>query len=199
MTLVEMAVVLLLLGISLFLLAGWARMTRQEAKRQLAVQALRALDEAMTLYEQRFGHPPRGRPDGSADEAIAALLDDPSSAKRLDSLPAALRRTKGSRTSLVDPWGTPLRYITSVHESPAMRARVASNAGWPIFDSAGPDRRFGSADGTGGGREIRGEECLLSEDSEDADQPARRARNAPSSKPPGPPAADPNRGIHAAR
>jgi type II secretory pathway pseudopilin PulG len=179
MTLVEMGVVLLLLGIGLFLLAGWARMTRQEAKRQLAVHALRALDEAMSSYEQRFGRPPRGRPDGSADEAIAALLADPSIARKLDDLPAALRRAKGTQPLLVDPWGTPFRYITSVHESPAMRARVASNAGWPIFDSAGPERHFGSGDGTGSGREIRGDECLLQPDS---DEPERPVGSAPSRK-----------------
>lgn len=160
MTLVEMAVTVLLLGIALFLLAGLARTTRQKAKKQLAVRALVVLDDALSAYEQRYGKPPAGRPDGSAEKVIAALFAYGPSSAKLELLPAVLHRGQGPTRSLVDPWATPFRYVTSAHALPAMRARVAGNAGRPIFDSAGPDRRFASSD-SGEEDDLFGEECLL--------------------------------------
>lgn len=161
LTLVEMAVVVLLLGIALFLLAGLARTTRRQAKRQLAVRMLCALDEAMTLYIQHYKSPPPGDPDGSADRAVAALLNYDPSNVRLADLPSVLRRNQAMTEALVDPWGTPLRYVTADHASAMMRNRITANAGRPIFDSAGPDRRFGPAEGRSEGPDIWGEECLI--------------------------------------
>jgi len=181
MTLVEMAVVVLLLGIVLFLLDGLARTTRERAKKELAIRALRTLDDAMSSYEQRFGCPPPGRPDGAADQAITALLNYAPSRAKLDGLPAVLRRTEGRLKRLVDPWGTPFRYVTPAHDSPAMRARVAGNGGRPIFDSAGPDRQFGLAEDHPGGYDLWGEEYLLEPDN---GRITRRATSVPAPKNP---------------
>ncbi len=159
MTLVEMAVVVLLIGIALFLLAGLARATRQQAKKDLARRLLCSLDQAMTVYIQRYGSPPPGDPSGSADRAIAALLSYKPSGAKLDGLPSVLRRTE--RNILVDPWGTPLRYVTANHTSAVMRRRIATNKGLGIFDSAGPDRQFGPAENRADGADIWGEECLI--------------------------------------
>jgi type II secretory pathway pseudopilin PulG len=164
MTLVEMAVGVLVLGIMLFVLAGFARTTRQEAKRDLAVRMLCALDEALGSYMQQYGAPPPGEPNGQANRAIGMLLACGASKSRLESLPAALWRTEAGRTTLVDPWGTPLRYVTDRHESAQMRNRVETNGeppGRPIFDSAGADRQFGSVEARPDGADIWGEECLL--------------------------------------
>ena len=161
MTLVEMAVSVLLLGIVLFLLAGLARTTRQRAKKQLTCRLLCSLDTALGAYVDRYKAPPPGVPDGSADRAIAALLAYGASSAELDGLPGVLRTTKGEVKTLVDPWGTPLRYVTGEHESPAMRDRVATNGGRPLFDSAGPDRRFGPTEDRPDGSDIWGDECLL--------------------------------------
>jgi len=159
MTLVEMAVVVLLLGIALFLVAGLARTTRQRAKRELTVRLLCALDDALKAYMARYKSPPPGTADGSADEAIAALLAHGPSSAKLDGLPSVLRRTEAK--TLVDAWGTPLRYVTADHASPELRRRVAANGGRPIFDSAGPDRQFGPTQARPDGPDLWGEECLL--------------------------------------
>lgn len=159
MSLVEMAVVVLLLGIVLFLLAGLARTTRQRAKKDLTLRLLCALDEAMGVYIEQYGSPPPGDASGTADRAIAALLKFGPSSAALDGLPPVLRRRKGQ--ALVDPWGVSLRYVTATHASVMMRNRVATNGGRPIFDSAGPDRQFGSTAGRPDGSDIWGEECLI--------------------------------------
>ncbi|MBN1343084.1 MAG: hypothetical protein JXQ73_10415 [Phycisphaerae bacterium] len=154
-----MAVAVLLLGIVLFLLSGFARTSRLQAKKDLAVRLLCSLDEALTVYIQHYETAPPGRPDGSATAAIEALLAYGPSSAKLDGLPAVLRRAEGQ--GLVDPWGSPLRYVTVAHESAVMRSRVVTNKGRPIFDSAGPDRQFGPTEGRADGSDIWGEECLL--------------------------------------
>lgn len=161
MTLVEMAVVVLLLGIALFLLAGLVRSTREQAKRDLTIRLLCRLDAAMSVYLMRYKLSPPGLPNGSADGAIAALMSFRPSRAKLDGLPTVLRRSKGTSNTLVDAWGSPLRYVTTAHPDAVMAGRVGTNGGRPIFDSAGADRQFGPAQIRADGSDIWGEECLL--------------------------------------
>jgi len=174
MTLIEMAVAVLVLGIAIFLLAGLARTTRQEAKRRLAVRTIQALDEALTVYQHRYGGPPPGHADGASDEAIAALLSYGPSSAVLDGLPAVLRRITPKGKTLVDPWGMPFRYVTLSNNQIALRARVASNSGRPIFDSAGPDRVFEAPGAKVEGIDLWGEECLIERDLDTTSRPTSR-------------------------
>ncbi len=159
MTLVELAVLLLLLGIALFVTAGLVRTVRERARNDLAVRLLCAMDEALGVYMQRYEQPPPGEPNGASRRALAALLAYGPSSVRLDFLPQSLRG--GDALPIVDPWGTPLRYVTEQHQDEVMRARVITNGGRPIFDSAGPDRQFSSEERRPEGSDIWGEECLL--------------------------------------
>lgn len=162
MTLVELAAAVLVLGVAVFLLTGMARTTRQRAKRQLAVRQICTMTEALRLYSEHFRQPPPGLRNGASGAAIDALLSHPPSADVLRQLPDNLTREEGVR--IVDPWGTPLRYVTARHISPKMRTRVEANDGRPIFDSAGPDLVFGPTEGRPDGSDIWGEECLLQAD-----------------------------------
>ena len=161
MMLVELAVAVLLLGIALFLLAGLVRTTRQQAKRDLTVRLLCALDGAVSAYAGQHGVPPPGQPDGSAARALAALLACERSRAPLANLPPVLRRTHDESQTLVDAWGNPLRYVTSLHASADLRARVATNRGKPIFDSAGPDGQFEPNKPRTDGFDVWGDECVL--------------------------------------
>ncbi len=162
MTLVELAAAVLVLGVAVFLLTGMARTTRQQTKRRLAVRQICTMTEALKLYTEQHGQPPAGRRNGDSAAAIEALLSHPPSAQILADLPDTLTRQTGC--PIVDPWGTPLRYVTVKHIDSKMRARVEANAGRPIFDSAGPDLVFGPTEGRPDGSDIWGEECVLQQD-----------------------------------
>ena len=140
MTLIEAAVVVLLLGIVLFLLAGTARWTRQQAKDRLAWRMLAALDASLQIYYDQQGAYPPGRADLGADDALALLLADPNASKPLAALPRALHATSAAKTStLLDPWARRLRYLAAPHDQ---TGRVAANAGRPVFllaDDRGSD------------------------------------------------------------
>jgi type II secretory pathway pseudopilin PulG len=151
MTLVEMAIVGMALGAGLFLLTGWMSTSRQAAKRDLAVRLLRDLDVALARYHRATGsYPPCFGPN-SAISATLILKDHERTAPKLEALPQTLWR--GQRT-LVDPWGTPLRYYASPADSPVVRA----NNNRPLFVSAGPDRDFGDQDASRIGDNLRSDD-----------------------------------------
>lgn len=138
MTLVEMAVVVLMTGVFLFLLAGWMKSVREGAKQDLAVEMLARLDQALARYHRSTGDYPPLPPFDSGLSVPAELLHHEKTQKELKELPASLWRDQ----TLVDPWGTPLRYLPANADSPYVRA----NNDNPIFLSAGPDRDFGDID-----------------------------------------------------
>ena len=92
------------------------------------------LREAVVAYQQDTGR----YPEGSADEALVSLLNRESSKRILAGWPASgiLRRTD---VRLVDPWGGFFRYITARDVDSMRQRRVSSDAGVPIFESAGAD------------------------------------------------------------
>lgn len=139
MTLIEMTIAALFIGAALFLLAGWMRTSRAAAQRDLCIQMLSDLDEALVRYRRTTGSYPASRGPDSTIAAIAGLLDLEKTRVILERLPDNLWRREGMTRVLVDPWGTPLRYIGADPGDP----RVAANGGRPIFVSAGPDRDFG--------------------------------------------------------
>jgi len=144
MTLVEGVIVVLLLGVVLFVLAGTAGWTRQRAKDQLAWRMLGLLDQALRDYYQAEGDYPPGRADRRAEQAAAALLHQAKSRVGLVTLPRIVR-AGGDGSALSDPWGRPLLYLTGANDR---SGRVAANRDRPIFvlvdgrgsDALPPDR-----------------------------------------------------------
>ena len=141
MTLVEMLITIILIAVGLFILSGWMTSMRQAARRDLAVRLLSDLDKALSRYCRTSGYYPDARGPNAANWATTALLDLDKTRPLLEALPESLWDGPG-RKNLVDPWGTPLKYLSDSRESPLVRA----NNGRPVFVSAGPDRDFGEED-----------------------------------------------------
>ncbi len=150
MTLIEMAVVVLMTGVFLFLIAGWMKSVRQGAKQDLAIEMLGRLDQALARYHRSTGVYPPGPPPDSGLSAPAELLNHEKTQKELKELPASVWRGQ----TLVDPWGTPLRYLPADSDSPYVHA----NNNIPVFLSAGPDRDFGDIDRTCIGDNLRSDD-----------------------------------------
>jgi type II secretory pathway pseudopilin PulG len=138
MTLIEMTIVGMALGAGLFLLTGWMATSRQAAKHDLAILLLRDLDIALARYHRATGSYPPSYGPHSAISVTLILKDHERTAPILEALPSSVWR--GART-IVDPWGTPLRYFATPADSPMVKA----NNNRPLFVSAGPDRDFGDA------------------------------------------------------
>lgn len=153
MTLVEMAIVVIVVGGGLFLLAGWMDSVRQEAKRDLAIRLLTDLDRALSRYHRGTGNYPMFQGLNAASQAIGELngLDRPR--RILEAFPIAFWQGNDKRI-LVDPWGTPLRYYATSSSS----VIVEANNGRPIFVSAGPDRILGEANSVGLGDDLRSDD-----------------------------------------
>ncbi len=139
MTLVEMTIAVLLVAGALFLLTGWMNSLRDNAHRDLCTRMLSDLDEALMRYRRTTGAYPVLRGHEDAASAVADLLDLEKTRNILDTFPDDLWRREGMTRILVDPWGTPLRYVGPDGGD----HRVVANGGRPIFISAGPDRDFG--------------------------------------------------------
>ena len=71
-----------------------------------------------------------------------ARLAREENAEVLGRLDVKLLRFRDGRPECRDPWGRPVRYVTSRITSPDLRRRVSRHGG-AIFESAGPDSRFG--------------------------------------------------------
>lgn len=135
LTLVEMFIVVLLIGVGLFLLIGWARGLRANADVQLTRRVLFALDQALAQYHAaENAYPPTH--DDDPQPVITALIQAPMTRRLADSIPTSLWQPSTPRI-LLDAWGTPLRYVPEAHEL------AKAHDGRPIFVSAGPDRAFG--------------------------------------------------------
>ena len=153
MTLVEMIITTLVIGIGLFFLSGWMNSMRQATRRDLSIRLLSDLAKAMSRYHRAFNQYPRGSGPNAANWAATALLDFDRTRPLLEALPPGLWKGPG-RKNLVDPWGTPLKYLSDPKESVLVRA----NNGRPIFVSAGPDRDFGVEDDSRIGDNLRSDD-----------------------------------------
>jgi len=125
-------------GLLLFFLVGWMTTLQGETKEELARRMLRDLDQALVRYRRATGSYPTSRGPNSAIPAVVDLIDHEKTRPILGAFPSCLKRGPG-RKRLVDPWGTPLRYLPETSADPSAN----SNSGRPVFVSAGPDRDFG--------------------------------------------------------
>ena len=82
---------------------------------------------------------PPGAFDASATTGLTALLAHPQTRQTLSRLDWPWNRFLDRPARWADPWGTPLRYVTAVHDASAVRL----NGGRPFWVCAGPNRRFG--------------------------------------------------------
>lgn len=141
MTFVELVLAVLLTTALLFLMIGWTSDLRQTAKIDLARTMLAHLDIALARYHRSNEQFPPVTGSDEAQSAVVQLLNNERTRPVIESLPTSVRRGPNGR-NLVDPWGTPLRYLPETSDS----VYVKSNDGRPIFISAGPDRDFGDHD-----------------------------------------------------
>ncbi len=150
MTRVELLLVYVVLALAIVLLAGVNRYVQREAKCRLAEDMLLTLRESLPAYHEAVGRYPAEQPDHNAERAISALLSESASAEILKRWPLARTRVPGSGLQLVDPWGTRFRYLIR-DDRAAFGAQGSAKppaAAVPLFESAGPDREFGDADGS---------------------------------------------------
>lgn len=163
MTLPEFLIAGLLLALLIVLAAEWMRSVRRAARRELAIDILASLSAALDQYHATAGAWPEDTATRSSDSALRALQHVPAAARLM--APWQTRRADGAAASapdaacLVDPWGTPLRYLGPRHGG----ARVTANTGKPIFVSAGPDRDFGDAHAVALGDNLASDDPLVIE------------------------------------
>jgi len=138
LTLVELAISVLLLGLVLFIVAGQVKGIRRQAKRNLLYRTLTSLEQAGEAYHRVH----ESYPPAPADRAGTALAEDAAAAEALAPLPATVLRQHKGQWVLLDPWGEPLRYVNAQVDP----VRVAANGDRPIWESAGPNRTFDKID-----------------------------------------------------
>lgn len=117
------------------LLGTLARATQEYARLQ-APQPGPNAQEARTPQTPIY---PPGAFDASATTALTSLLVLPGTRQILSRLDWPWNRFLDRPARWADPWGTPLRYVTAVHDPSAVRL----NGGRPFWVCAGPNRRFG--------------------------------------------------------
>ena len=150
---VEMTITVCLVSIAFFLLVGWMTSLRDSAKENLARRMLADLDEALARYRRATGSYPTSRGPMSAIPAVVDLLDHDKTRPIIEAFPSSLLSGPGLHR-LLDPWGTPLRYLAAESESPIVKA----NGGRPVFISAGPDRDFGDFNPAAVGNNFRSDD-----------------------------------------
>ena len=153
MTFVELILAVLLTTALLFLMIGWTTNLRQTSKTELARTMLAHLDIALARYHRSNDQFPPVTGSDEAQSAVVQLLNNERTRPVIESLPASVRRGPNGRI-LVDPWGTPLRYLPESMDSPFVKA----NDGRPVFMSAGPDRDFGDHDKSRIGDNLRSDD-----------------------------------------
>lgn len=183
-TLSETLVVVSAVAVLLTLLSLGMGGIRTELKREQAIALMRTLDSALGAYHEALGEWPAdlnpnpsaleygARPasrkddDASGQRVIDLMAHTPASRVVLETLPDILREKTDRatpsagewNTSVRDPWGNPLRCLTSRSPLIPHRMAVAANRNRPIFISAGPDGRFGFSDVSAASDNIRSDE-----------------------------------------
>jgi len=127
MTLIELLLCIGVLTILLGMLAATANAVRTTNADEQTRSTLRLLRMALNQYHQDTGH----WPVCDTDTALLVLLDNPTTARLLQSVPVS---TDGQRYARVlDGYGEVIRF----------KAVGANYFGRPDFVSAGPDGTFG--------------------------------------------------------
>jgi type II secretory pathway pseudopilin PulG len=160
-TLVEALVAGLVLALGLWLLTGLYERGLDTARTRQAGELLRTLNEALAAYYDAAGAYLPGQPNGSAERVLNAMLEVPASAEVLGKLAVRLLHRRDGRVQCLDPWGKPPRYVTLQIGEMDLRRRVAHNQGKPIFESAGPDGRFGHTGDAAAADDVRTDEPVM--------------------------------------
>lgn len=140
-------------GLLLFFLVSWMTTLQGGTKEELARRMLKDLDQALVRYRRATGSYPTSRGPNSAIPAVVDLIDHEKTRPILEAFPSCLRSGPG-RKRLIDPWGTPLRYLPEDTGDQSAK----SNSGRPVFVSAGPDRDFGDTNPAAKGNNLRSDD-----------------------------------------
>ena len=165
LTVIETVIAGALLALVLWVLSGLYDDMLDRARTAQAFEMIRTLDAALAAYHQAAGAHPPGRhgPDGSAvEDALTVMIRVPESLRVLHGIDLRLLHLHDDRPVCRDPWGRPLRYLTAGVGDEVLAGRVARHAGRPIFESAGPDGRFGDHDPAAAADDIRSDEPGIS-------------------------------------
>lgn len=160
MTFLELLLAAGLLALALAIVNGLYSYGLNQAKLDQASALVASLDRAVRTYAEVGGAYPPGRPDGALVGVLPALLAVPESKTQLQSVSPTLLYMVDGRIHCRDPWGRPLRCLTTRAANPAFVRRVELNDGVPVFDCAGPDRSFGDHDPARQADNIRSDEPL---------------------------------------
>lgn len=116
-TLVEMAIVLVIVGLMLGGLMMSLTQTRESTNRSEATTQLAEIEEALYGFAQANGYLPNPVNASGVEITVGAP-------ERHGFIPAIALGLKGARNTnglLIDPWGTPLRYsVTTVFAKPTL-------------------------------------------------------------------------------
>ena len=143
MTLLELVLAYLVLALILSGLVGLGAYVQREAKIRQAQEMVMLLRDATIAYHQTRSEYPHGLVDGDPQSALQSLLEETASAARLSAWPGKQSATNTVLEDLKDPWGRDWRYWAIARADSHYRERLATEHGLPIFESAGPDGRFG--------------------------------------------------------
>lgn len=153
MTLIEMTLTAFATSLALFLLVGWMGTVRQRAKTDLCLRLLADLDKALVRYKRAEGIYPAGTGDTAVESVLTALASYERTKPIFDAFPPSVWNNEKPR-QLLDPWGTPMRYLADESKYPAVQV----NGSRPIFASAGPDRDFGDNNAAAIGDNLRSDD-----------------------------------------
>ncbi|MCP4248416.1 MAG: hypothetical protein GY778_15320 [bacterium] len=153
-TTVEVLAAALALAVLMWLASGIYDEMLDRARTRQAHRLIRTLATALDAYFQDTDAHPPGDDDGAIPSALQALLSRPDSAKVLGEVDLKLLHVRQGRAVCRDPWGRRLRYLSTDIHHPALRRRVEQNDGRPIFESSGPDGRFGDSADTAAADDI---------------------------------------------
>jgi len=144
LSLMEMLIVVGIIAILATMVIGVASRIDTQAKEKGTESVFVLLDSALQEYREFAGHFPEQRETDSANAAIHSeylygeLYSIPGSREVLekisDSAVANRYGEAGTPAEIYDPWGTVLDY------------RYVAGGNFPLLVSAGPDKRFGTAD-----------------------------------------------------
>jgi type II secretory pathway pseudopilin PulG len=163
MTFWELLLAVVVLALTLAAITGlYARLVDQ-AKIRDTTRMIAALARAVELYHEAAGDYPEC-PAGPADAVIERLLTLPQCARIIESAAPQGSQRLGVASAPArfsrDAWGTPLRYVSPSAVLPFFSERIRLAGGVPIFESAGPDLRFGDTDTMRQPDNIRSDEPL---------------------------------------
>ncbi len=157
---VEVVLAVGLLALLIAITSGLYTYELNRLKTQQATDMLATFDRSVRVYAEVCGEWPPGSQDSSLRRILPLLLSVPETREVLSNVSNVLLYTVDGIPRCRDPWGQPIRCLTRRSSSKAFRDRVILNDGAPVFECAGPDRRFGDTDTSRQADNIRTDEPL---------------------------------------